>query len=326
MPLRKSALRLELHNYSEPHHPSLVLARQSESAFSHYYQSNTHINDEDLPKCAVHLHAHYSAEALGILSLLGSCLPCAHLYITYTNNRVLLDLRDSLESLTLRNPWLTYSALLVPNHGRNVEPLFRYVFPLIRDFPLVLHLHTKRSCHDSIGGDWMKDLCSCLLAHQNHVRSIRSAFASNPRLGIVMPRPFELIRPYIGWGSNFRMAERLFSTIYTAHSISLTNPLVFPAGMMFWFRPESLLGMVQLYSLCVPVPDEPLAVDGTCLHSLERLLVFSCEAEDYTWAFAFPSESNLTFQVVDNRKLSVFQDFSMYYSFLRIKRFIQRLC
>jgi lipopolysaccharide biosynthesis protein len=325
MSLRKSMIRFELNNYSERNCPSLVLARQSEETFSHYGLDNTLINDEDLPKCAIHLHAHYSAEAFSILSLLGSCFPCAHLYLTYTDNQVFFELQDSLEALSSRNPQVTYSALLVPNHGRNVEPLFRYIFPLIRDFPLVLHLHTKRSCHHSIGGDWMSDLCSCLLSHQYHVRSIRSAFASNPRLGIVMPRPFEYIRPYIGWGSNFRFAKRLFSNIYPAHSISRRNPLIFPAGMMFWFRPDSMLGMLKLYSLCVPVPDEPLAVDGTCLHALERLLVFSCEAEDYTWAFAFPSETQFSFKVGDIRRLSVFQHFTMYYFFLRIRRFIQRL-
>ena len=46
----------------------------------------------------------------------------------------------------------------------------------------------------------------------------------------------------------------------------------FPVGTMFWARPEALAPLLRLGLNLDDYPDEPLPVDGTILHALERLL------------------------------------------------------
>ena len=55
----------------------------------------------------------------------------------------------------------------------------------------------------------------------------------------------------------------------------------FPVGTMFWARPKVLKSMFDLKLDWRDYPEEPIPIDGTILHALERLLPFAARHSGY---------------------------------------------
>ena len=98
-----------------------------------------------------------------------------------------------------------------------------------------------------------------------------------------MPAPPDLIRPYLNWGANFELASQ-FSQLFAPHRPLRRDALLsFPAGMMFWAKPAALIPLANTMAEINELPPEPLAIDGSSLHALERLISHSCEQAGHTW-------------------------------------------
>jgi lipopolysaccharide biosynthesis protein len=107
---------------------------------------------------------------------------------------------------------------------------------------------------------------------------IVSAFELDDRLGLVFPSDPNLC----GWDENRELSSGL------AKRMGWVGPLPdhfeFPVGTMFWFRVNALEPMLSLQLDWDDYPSEPVARDGTLLHSLERLMVFSCQLAGFRHA------------------------------------------
>lgn len=235
----------------------------------------------------VHIHAYHLDELGEILDELRRCLSTFELILT-TDSEVKREQIQRLlndKSLSCRK----LSILIVNNSGRNIGPLFLSAFAHLRPDDICLHLHTKRTDQRELGSTWRTDLLSSLLGSRAHSRQILTAFYDNPDLGLVMARPTPSLRPFLNWGSNFELARLISMLELPDHRLQEMAPLVFPVGMMFWFRPKALQGMARACRKLSPWPVEPLPVDGTVLHALERLTAHFCEAEGLRWGFCGPS-------------------------------------
>ena len=58
---------------------------------------------------------------------------------------------------------------------------------------------------------------------------------------------------------------------------------MFPAGGMFWFKPAALAPLVKCLNVMDELPPEPLPVDGSSLHALERITPHACETSGHHW-------------------------------------------
>jgi lipopolysaccharide biosynthesis protein len=241
------------------------------------------------PHYAVHLHAHYKEEAIGIIDSVAASLAGTDFYITYSDSSVSDALTSYCEANDLHAKFNRLEFIAVPNQGRNVTPLFRLTKGILQKYSWALHLHTKKSPHFDEGNDWSKHMIASLVDNMHGAHALISQFADNPRLGLVMPTPCRGIRPWLGWGSNLSLAKSLALKLSPPIVISETLPLVFPAGMMFWFRPFIFSNLSHVFlNLNISEP-EPLLQDGTSLHAVERLLTFVCESRGFGWAFVAPS-------------------------------------
>ena len=95
--------------------------------------------------------------------------------------------------------------------------------------------------------------------------SILSSMASNPAVGIVFPDDPNVL----SWTGNRAYAEKLGSRMGCG---KLPEHFNFPVGSMFWVRSPVLLKFVELNLQWSDYPSEPLPLDGTMLHAIERLL------------------------------------------------------
>jgi lipopolysaccharide biosynthesis protein len=111
--------------------------------------------------------------------------------------------------------------------------------------------------------------------HQPMADLILHRFAEDAKLGIVFPEDPALS----DWDDNFEIAAGL------AGRMKLQGELPpffdFPGGTMFWARPEALKPLFDLGLDWHDYPDEPVPLDGTILHAIERLLPFVARQAGY---------------------------------------------
>jgi len=167
------------------------------------------------------------------------------------------------------------------NKGRDIGPFIEIFKHELTRYNLVLKVHTKKSLHNYNLRRWKTFILDNLIGSPEIADTIISNFCGNSSLGMVFPLP----HPYLvhigldkGWGKNdYSIAEGVFNTIdfekYREGNFS------FPAGSMFWFRPEALS---QIISSGVGISNFDQGTgkeDGTFAHLMERMFgIFAVEA------------------------------------------------
>jgi hypothetical protein len=64
--------------------------------------------------------------------------------------------------------------------------------------------------------------------------------------------------------------------------------VIFPVGSMFWYRPLALKRFFEMHLSTADVPPEPLPIDETILHCLERMFVYIAWNENYDYRIMIP--------------------------------------
>ena len=107
---------------------------------------------------------------------------------------------------------------------------------------------------------------------------ILNRFADDEELGIVFAED-----PHLSdWDDNLEIAESLANRM---HLQELLPPFFeFPNGNMFWARRAALEPLFGLKLDWQDYPGEPLGLDGTLLHAIERLLPFIARRAGYQFA------------------------------------------
>lgn len=176
---------------------------------------------------------------------------------------------------------------VMPNRGRDIAPKIVGFRDVHARHDIVLHLHTKASGHDARLAPWRDFILDGLLGSEAAVTAILEAFARLPQLGMVAPRNFSVIRPYMGWDVNFAPARDLAARMGIA--IAPDSPLDFPAGSMFWARSAALAPLLDIGLSVEDFAEEAGQTDGTAAHAIERLYFYACERAGYRWVHAGPA-------------------------------------
>lgn len=155
---------------------------------------------------------------------------------------------------------------VVENRGRDIWPLVQ-VLDLVAGHQAVLKLHTKKSPHMRNGEAWRRDLLDGLCSSPSQVRAILDLMASDERIGIVAPPGNVLGREFIA--NNGGLLAGLVGRSGRDYD---ARRLWFPAGSMFWAKPQVLLALGELELTAADFADETGAIDGTLPHALERYL------------------------------------------------------
>jgi glycosyltransferase involved in cell wall biosynthesis/regulator of replication initiation timing len=172
---------------------------------------------------------------------------------------------------------------VVPNRGRNLGPLLTHFADAVAsDYDLIGHVHGKRSlliADRALGETWREFLWQHLLGGLHPMMDvIVDRFDADDELGLVFAAD-----PHLSdWDANLELATAL------AKRMGIEGPLPpffdFPNGTMFWARPEALRPVFGLGLRWEDYPEEPVPLDGTMLHALERLLPLAGERAGFRFA------------------------------------------
>ena len=240
---------------------------------------NGRLATEALPSVLVHGHFHYPELVPSFLDLLATNQFARSLVLTTTTS----DAADQLRGLCRQHPAGAGAEIfLVPNRGRNLSAIFTGpVAERLLDHEVVLHLHGKRSPHlVSDGADrWRDFLWNHLLGvNDGFGDQIVAEFARSERLGIVAPED----RHLHDWDLNAEFAPDVLERL--GRTMPLPVHFDFGLGAMFWARTAALSPFIDADLVEGDYPPEPLPVDGTSLHALERLIPLVIEHDGYEFA------------------------------------------
>ncbi len=163
-----------------------------------------------------------------------------------------------------------------PNIGRDIFPFVHLAQSgFLSQYKAVCKLHTKKSPHLSNGDDWRAKLVNGLLPELS-TKQMLKFFLKAKKYSVLVPDPFY----YHGndsWGKNKSTTEKLLSTNIIACN---GTPLHFPAGSMYWCKPEMIDALNGLNLTPNAFENETGQLDGTTAHAVERIIGYLADSID----------------------------------------------
>lgn len=165
------------------------------------------------------------------------------------------------------------------NRGRDIAPFLKILRDIVdRDYKYVCKIHTKLSPHREDGELWRRNLLDKLLGSKEVVDRVKREFDANSSVGIILPKEYLYDHSYFR-GSNEATIRELAKRIGGSNT---DLGLPFPAGSMFWFRPEALRPLLNLELSADDFPIEYGQVDGTLAHAIERFFPIAAATSGLT--------------------------------------------
>ena len=221
-------------------------------------------------RAALHIHLHYPELADDMLAALAANASPLDLFVSTTSPEKAEDLRGRFA----RYANGTVAIAACPNRGRDVGPMLTRFAAELQGYDVFGHVHGKRSLALTsvglgleLGERWHAFLLQHLVGDRNPmVDLVLDRFAADDRLGLVFPEDPNLT----GWSLDREIARDLARRMDPA--MAIPHSIDFPIGTMFWARPAALKPLFDLGLGWDDYPAEPVPIDGTMLHALERLL------------------------------------------------------
>jgi 2-polyprenyl-3-methyl-5-hydroxy-6-metoxy-1,4-benzoquinol methylase/glycosyltransferase involved in cell wall biosynthesis len=238
--------------------------------------------DSSKLRIILHGHFHYTDHVDDFLRALAVNMHACELILTTNSAEKVEEIRTAL-----KNCQAEADIRVVPNRGRDIGPFLRVLEEAIGNCDLLGHVHGKRSLKTTnvdidFGDRWRTFLWQHLIGDEMPmVDFIKHKFAEDSTLGLIFPEDPHLI----GWEENFEISQELATRM--ALRVPLPPNVDFPVGTMFWTRPEALAPLLRLALTWDDYPPEPLPIDGTMLHALERLLPLVAEDAGYHYATTY---------------------------------------
>lgn len=158
-----------------------------------------------------------------------------------------------------------------PNRGRDIAPLVCAFGKRLAAYDVVAHFHTKKSAHVVDRPDWLGHVIASLLGGRERVNGVLHMLGNG--YGMVAASDYVPVpEDPTGWMRNLSYAEDVVRR--SGLDVDLRRdytPVFFPQGSMFWARGDFLRRFFALPLTFDDFPAEPIGVDGSLAHALERL-------------------------------------------------------
>ena len=243
-------------------------------------------------KVALLLHIYYMDLLPVCFSYIKHLPEYADVYITTNSEEKKQEILKSAKEKGIR----ISSIMVVKNRGRDVSALLVDGKNLFKGYDLVCFIHDKKSSHQDFGIVGESFFLKCmdnLLNSSNHINEIINIFTRNKRLGVLMPPlpGFAYFKLYgKGWDRNYIHVEFLVDLLNLDISISEDISPLGPFGSMFWFRPDAIQQILNHNWKYEDFPEEPLGIDGTISHAIERIYPYIAQQNGYYSAYVMSEE------------------------------------
>ncbi len=169
------------------------------------------------------------------------------------------------------------------NRGRDISTLLVAAKDIVWNSDYICFLHDKSANEDYLKpdtGKWIENLWENMVSGETYIYNIISLFEENKDLGILFPP--EPIGDYLfhwygdTWLANYENTKKLAEELGLSVNISREK---MPVGMgtVFWAKSQALKRLFSREWKYEDFSQEPLPIDGTLNHAVERILAIVAE-------------------------------------------------
>jgi len=238
------------------------------------------------PRVALFMHVFYPESAELAVKLADRMPENADIYISTDSEEKAKVLRSVFRET--RSP---KGIVIVENRGRSESALLIGLAEAAQKYDVVCFWKEKVSSqvdyHAALG--WGYKIDDALLSSSMYVENVLRLFASETRLGMLcVPEPFHAVYHWVPgheWAANFKNTKALANRLGLNVPMDVDEQPVCSFGGAFWFRPAALKKLFDYPWAYTDFPEEPLPIDGTLLHAIERIYTFVCQDAGYYPAF-----------------------------------------
>lgn len=168
--------------------------------------------------------------------------------------------------------------ILVNSRGRDMAGLFVGCKDIIGHYDYFCFIHDKKSSYFNyhlIGSSFRDIIWENVLYSEDYINSIVASFDEIDSLGLIVP-PRVYHSTYFTsfykkyWLANIKEIEKLFAKMNLDVELNLKE-LPLPIGNCFWAKFDALKPLFDLDWSYEDFHPEPLPIDGTVSHALERI-------------------------------------------------------
>ncbi|MDR0899619.1 MAG: rhamnan synthesis F family protein [Lactobacillaceae bacterium] len=217
----------------------------------------------------------------------------ADVYIT-TNSQ---DKKEKIEQIFSKLSVRSVEVRLVENRGRDVSALLVGFKDVIPSYDIACYVHDKKAIQSTpatIGDSFGFKCFESTLASEEYVVNVLEKFIENKFLGmLVPPEPnHATYYPALGheWSVNYNNTKELADTLGLEVIMDPEKQPLAPYGSTFWFRPIALKKLFDKDWQYKDFPEEPLPVDGTISHAIERVHSFVAQDAGFFTAVAMSDD------------------------------------
>jgi len=238
----------------------------------HIKKSNMLSNKMNI-KIGIHLHMFYIEQYIEFLEKLIEFPYPFDLFITYSDTAYIKILSICFSSKIIKN-LKKLSLIIAKNRGRDIGSWLMEIKKYHMEYDIFGHFHTKKNNDIGFGDKWRNYLIANLLK-ENAVIDIINLFYNNEKLGIVYPPMFKNVYSVLKSVGDPPFQELNIVNEYLKKinlpSINNCNEIPFSVGTMFWYRPKALKKLFLENLSYNDFPEEPIGINGTLAHAIERL-------------------------------------------------------
>lgn len=191
---------------------------------------------------------------------------------------------------------------IVNNRGRDVAPMIVDFKDVFDKYEYCIHLHTKKTKHNSAVANWRKYLFYTLCGTKEIVASNIGLLMQN-QIGFVYAQNINVYRHNLSWGKRFDNVKQLLAK----SNISLypDNLLEFPTSTMFYAKTNALKKLLEQNLLLEDFEIENKQLTATLAHDIETSLLYFVESNGYKWIKVSNNHGNII-QLRNKSELSKF--------------------
>lgn len=200
------------------------------------------------------------------------------------------------------------------NRGRDLSALLTAFAPYSADYEYICFLHDKSAKSFNRPEDiefWMENLWSNTIGSTGYISNILEILKSG-EAGLVVPPPpagYGIDAPYTNtWYGNYDVTVNLLKDLGVS---VLPDRDVSPAtlGTAFWCRRDALKKLFDRQWDYDDFPQEPMPIDGTTSHALERSLSYIAKDAGYETLIAVCPEYAMKWGELDSLVITDLLDF-----------------
>ena len=222
-------------------------------------------------RIAVHLHLFYLEMLPEFASRLGQLKRDHTLLVSVPEGKADAALEHKIRAFFPPPVRVVVSA--VPNRGRDIAPMLCTFRDELRRSDYFCHLHSKKSPHFCRSAAWNRALLDGLLGSAERINAILARLSTDAKAVYVDAAKYTEPDPFTGWNADYAPAKALLRRRFPELDIADFPVIDFPHGTMFWGRTAAFHRLWEQNWDYADFPAEPLGLDGTELHALERLML-----------------------------------------------------